>query len=59
LLTTGPSIKSADEAYLDCSSWGWSRALELAKTLKKDIETHTECPCSVGIGPNKLVREDY
>lgn len=46
---------SADEAYLDVSPWGWVRALDLATRIQNDIARATHCPCSIGVGPNKLV----
>lgn len=48
-------IYSADEAYLDVTRWGWEKVDDFATRLKKDVETATGCPCSVGIGPNKLM----
>jgi nucleotidyltransferase/DNA polymerase involved in DNA repair len=46
---------SADEAYLDVSRWGWDQVDSFAQRIKKDVETATGCPCSVGVGPNKLM----
>jgi nucleotidyltransferase/DNA polymerase involved in DNA repair len=46
---------SADEAYLDVTPWGWSRALELSRRLQNDVSRATHCPCSIGVGPNKLI----
>lgn len=48
-------IFSADEAYLDVSTWGWDKAEEFAARIKRDVEQATGCPCSVGVGPNKLM----
>lgn len=46
---------SADEAYMDVSAWGWTRTQEFAARLRSDIQESTGCPCSVGVGPNKLL----
>ena len=46
---------SADEAYLDVSPWGWVRAQDLASRIQNDVARATHCPCSIGVGPNKLV----
>lgn len=46
---------SADEAYLDVSPWGWVRAQELATRIQNDVSKATHCPCSIGVGPNKLI----
>eukprot|EP01122_Echinamoeba_exundans_P018044 TRINITY_DN9964_c0_g1_i1.p1 TRINITY_DN9964_c0_g1~~TRINITY_DN9964_c0_g1_i1.p1 ORF type:complete len:766 (+),score=136.72 TRINITY_DN9964_c0_g1_i1:239-2299(+) len=46
---------SADEAYMDVSAWGWHRTQEFAARLRLDIQEATGCPCSVGVGPNKLL----
>jgi len=46
---------SADEAYLDISPWGWAGASDLAARIQRDVFRATSCPCSLGIGPNKLI----
>jgi DNA polymerase IV (DinB-like DNA polymerase) len=54
---------SIDEAYLDLSSQcqekniigGWEKAIEIIKTIKKEIWENEHLTASVGIGPNKLI----
>ena len=46
---------SADEAYLDVTPWGWVRAQDLAQRIQNDVSRATHCPCSIGVGSNKLV----
>ena len=48
---------SIDEAFIDVSQRAkdYSEALELAKRIKQEIAEKTGLPCSIGIGPNKLI----
>ena len=48
---------SVDEAFLDVSQKAqtYENALELAKQIKEEIKTELGLPCSIGIGPNKLI----
>lgn len=54
-----PSVKplSVDEASLDISTTErlFGSPLELGQRLKDMVKTHFDLPCSVGIGPNRLV----
>jgi len=48
---------SIDEAFLDISNRvnSYEEAYEYAKRVKDSIYTNFSLPCSVGIGPNKLI----
>src|SRR4029450_12923508 len=47
---------SIDEAYLDLSSLGsFEAAVERARARKREIAEREGRPCSVGLGPTKLV----
>ncbi len=54
---------SLDEAYLEINSkheirnskQAWKEAEKLARKLKQDIFDQERLPCSVGVGPNKMI----
>ncbi len=48
---------SIDESFVDVSDKAstYEKALDYAKTIKEDIRNSAGLPCSVGIGPNKLI----
>ncbi|MEM7822919.1 MAG: DNA polymerase IV [Candidatus Aenigmatarchaeota archaeon] len=47
---------SIDEAFIDISyAKDWSKAEEIARRIKDDIRQKEGLPCSIGIGPNKLI----
>ncbi|MGC8628759.1 MAG: DNA polymerase IV [Candidatus Micrarchaeia archaeon] len=48
---------SVDEAFLDISErvQTYDNALELANKIKNEIMSKLGLPCSIGIGPNKLI----
>lgn len=48
---------SIDEAFIDVSKRAkdYDKAIELAKEIKARIAKETGLPCSIGIGPNKLI----
>ncbi|MEM3781688.1 MAG: DNA polymerase IV [Candidatus Micrarchaeaceae archaeon] len=48
---------SIDEAFADVSlkAKGYDRAVEIASEIKKSINDSLGLPCSIGIGPNKLI----
>ena len=53
-----PTIQKTgvDEMYLDLTFTGsYKRAEALAKALKVAISTRAKLPCSIGIGPNKMI----
>ncbi|MFH1451158.1 MAG: DNA polymerase IV [bacterium] len=59
--------RSVDEAYLDLSSLlnrkpgkqnleaAYKKAEEIAKKIKKEILKKEKLPCTIGIGPNKMI----
>ena len=46
---------SCDEAYLDISDLGETHPSEVVSSLRRQVFELTGCPCSAGVGPNKLV----
>ncbi len=48
---------SIDEAFIDVSKRisSYDEAFELAKEIKEEIKEKTGLPCSIGIGPSKLI----
>ncbi|MFD1953411.1 DNA polymerase IV [Paenibacillus thailandensis] len=47
---------SIDECYLDITGSGlFGTPIQIAETIQKRIQTECSLPCSVGIGPNKLL----
>lgn len=47
---------SIDECYLDVTGSGlFGSPVQIAETIQKRIQTECGLPCSIGIGPNKLL----
>ncbi len=48
---------SIDEVFVDISDRvaGYEEGLAYAKTIKDDINNTARLPCSIGVGPNKLI----
>ena len=55
----GPDLEvvSIDEAFLDLTRTAdrFGGALAIAGALQRDVKSHLGLPCSIGLGPNKLI----